>query len=145
MEDVTATVVGRHADSMIPLRNYTTVAGVPVGNLLSEEKIEQLFEDTRNAGGLIVDMAQRASAYYGPSAAACDLAEAIVRDTNRILSVSFVLDGELGVSGVAMSLPATIGAAGISRVLVPKLSDQETEQFVESGAALSEVIQGGKR
>ncbi len=140
MEDVSATVVGRHSSSMIPLADYCTVAGVPISRLLSADKIEALFEATRTAGDLIVKMAQRANAYYGPSAVACDLAEAINHNSGRILPVSLVLNGEYGVSGVAMSLPAVIGKNGVEQVLKPKLTGEQQKQFTATADELRLVI-----
>lgn len=139
MENVAALVIGRHSADMIPLRRYTSVSGVPIDMLLEKERIDELFEETRNAGDLIVTMAQRASAYYGPSAAAADVAEAVIRSTRRIMPVSVMLDGQYGQSGVAMSLPAMIGATGVERVLEPILTDEELAQFKRSAAELAAV------
>ncbi|TVR33448.1 MAG: malate dehydrogenase [Spirochaetaceae bacterium] len=140
MEDITATVVGRHSSSMVPLANYCTVAGVPITRLLPADRIEALFEATRNAGDLIVDMAQRASAYYGPSAAACDLAEAIVRNSGRICPVSIVLKGEYGLHDVAMSLPAIIGRNGVEQVLEPELDPEQKSRFVTAAHELQQIL-----
>lgn len=140
MDNVAATVIGRHADSMIPLAGYTCVSGVPVTQLLEESKLEELFERTRNAGDLIVQMAQRASSYYGPSAAVADIAEAIVRDEGRIMPVSVMFTGEYGVSGVAMSLPSVIGKNGIEQTLKPRLTDEQTKILVDSAAELEKIL-----
>lgn len=140
MEDISATVIGRHSGSMVPLADYCTVAGVPISRLLSADRIEALFEATRNAGDLIVDMAQRASAYYGPSAAACDLAEAIHRNSGRICPVSIVLAGEYGMRNVAMSLPAIIGRNGVEQVLQPKLSEEQKQRFVIAARELQQIL-----
>ena len=140
MEDITATVIGRHSSSMVPLANYCTVAGVPISRLLPADRIEALFEATRNAGDLIVDMAQRASAYYGPSAAACDLAEAIVRNSGRICPVSIVLKGEYGLHDVAMSLPAIIGRNGVEQVLEPELEPEQRKRFVTAAHELQQIL-----
>lgn len=142
MENVTATVIGRHADSMIPLAGYTCVSGVPVTQLLGESKLHELFEKTRSAGDLIVQMAQRASSYYGPSAAVADLAEAIVRDEGRIMPVSVAFTGQYGVTGVAMSLPAVIGKNGVEQTLKPKLTDAQQKQLVDSAAELEKILAG---
>jgi len=126
MENVTALVVGRHSDSMIPLKEYCRVSGVPAESLMKEEKLEALFYETKNAGGMIVEMAQRASSFYGPSAVAADLAEAIFRDSKRIISVSHLFSGQYGIANVCLSLPAVIGATGIEKTLQPQLNtDQE--------------------
>jgi len=140
MENVTANVIGRHAPGMIPLAKYTTVSGVPVDRLIAPERLSELFERTRNAGDVIVDMAQRANAYYGPSASAADLAEAIRRDTGRIMPISLVLNGEFGVKGVAMSLPAVIGRNGVEQVLKPQLTDEQLKQFTTSASELEQIL-----
>jgi malate dehydrogenase len=141
-ENVQATVIGRHSDAMIPLPRYCTVSGVPVSQLIASERLEALFEETRNAGNLIVDMAQRASSYYGPSAAATDLAQAVNMNTGRILSVSMLLEGEYGIDGVAMSLPAVIGRNGIEQVMLPRLSDDEQKKLTSSAEDVRAIMQG---
>lgn len=142
MDNVTATVIGRHADSMIPLADYSSVSGVPLTQLLDAEKIDELFEKTRNAGDLIVQMAQRASSYYGPSAAVSELAEAIVRDEGRILPVSVMFTGQFGITGVAMSLPAVIGKNGVEQTLQPRLSGAQQKQLTDSAAELESILAG---
>ena len=137
MDDVSALVVGRHSDAMIPLARYTCVSGVPVTQLMSAERLTELFDETKTAGDVIVTMAQRASAYYGPSAAASDLAEAVCRDSRRVLPVSVTLAGEFGVSGVAMTLPAIVGRNGIHRIILPELSEDEVPRFSRSAADLA--------
>lgn len=140
MDNVTALVIGRHATPMLPLADYCTVSGIPITSLLDEAEIEQLFERTRQAGDLIVDMAERASAYYGPSAVACDLAESILRDSRRILSVSLMFEGQYGIEGVAMSLPAIIGEEGIVKILEPKLTADQKETLETSAESIRSVV-----
>ena len=139
-ENVTALVIGRHADSMVPLADYCRVSGIPVNTLMPPERLEELFEETKKSGGLIVDLAERASAYYGPSAVASDLAEAIVRDSHRIISVSIDFQGRYGIEGVAMSLPAVIGRGGVVRVLEPKLTASQLAILNESASTISSVV-----
>ena len=138
--DVRATVIGRHSDGMIPLKRYCSVAGVPLDVLLPPAEIDALFARTETAGDDIVGMEQRTSAYYGPSAAAADLAEAVLLDTNRILSVSLMYTGQYGISDVAMSLPAMIGEDGIERVLEPDLTDDEIAALKRSAEGLARII-----
>ncbi len=139
-ENVQATVIGRHANAMIPLSRYCTVSGVPVAQLMPSDRLEELFEETRNAGNLIVDMAQRASSYYGPSAAATELAQAVNMNTGRIMTVSMMLRGEYGIEGVAMSLPAVIGRNGIEQVMLPQLTDAEQQKLTASGEDLKNMM-----
>ena len=134
--DVKATVIGRHSDEMIALPSYCSVAGVPATTLMSEARFSELVRQTVGAGDQIVELARRTSSFYGPAAAATDLAEAIIRGTNRIVSVSLVLNGQYGLSDVALSLPAIIGAAGIERVLEPLLTDDEKSRFAKSAQSL---------
>jgi malate dehydrogenase len=142
MENVSALVVGRHSDAMIPLLDYCCVSGVPLDRLVPMPRIQALFSETRKAGGLIVEMAQAASAYYGPSAVAADLAEAIILNTHRIASVSLWLTGQYGVSDVAMSLPAVIGSSGIERVLEPRLTEDQEELLRRSAEEIRGIMAG---
>lgn len=122
-ENITATVIGRHSDQMIALPEYTRVSGVPVSMLMDHADLERAIDETRRAGDVIVEMSQRASSYYGPSAAAADVCQAVLWDTHRVLPVSFVWSGHYGIDGVAMSLPVVLGKGGINRVLEPVLDD----------------------
>jgi malate dehydrogenase len=126
---------------MIPLGRYSTVSGVPVTQLLPLDRLEPLYKVTRNAGSIIVDLAQRASAYYGPSAVAADLAEAVHRDAHRIVSVSLLFTGQYGIQGAAMSLPAVIGRRGIERVLEPRLAADEIAVLREGAELISRVLE----
>lgn len=136
-EDVKATVIGRHSDEMIALPAYCSVAGVPVTKLMTEARFSELVRETVEAGDRIVALAKRTNSYYGPAAAAADIAEAVVRGTNRILSVSLLLSGQYGISDVAMSLPALVGPAGVERVLEPQLTDGELVRLKASADALA--------
>jgi len=138
-ENITATVVGRHSDQMMPLVDYSRVNGVPVSTLMDEVHLAQVLDETRNAGDLIVEMSQRSSSFYGPSAAAADVVQAIVWDTKRILPVSFVWDGQYGIAGVAMSLPTVLGFTGIERVLEPKLSQDQVQNLKTSADELTSI------
>ncbi len=140
MENVSAQVIGRHADDMIPVKNYCSVSGISLDNFFSEEEVEELFKQTREAGNLIVELAGRASAYYGPSAVIAELAEAITMDTGRVLSVSHLLKGEFGINDIALSLPCVIGKKGISKVFEPKLSGQEISVLKKSADLIQKTI-----
>ncbi|MFO8043064.1 MAG: malate dehydrogenase [Alkalispirochaeta sp.] len=138
-ENITATVVGRHSDQMMPLVDYSRVNGVPVSTLMDQVHLEQVIDETRNAGDLIVEMSQRSSSFYGPSAAAADVVQAIIWDTKRVLPVSFVWDGQYGIEGVAMSLPTVLGFTGIERVLEPKLSQDQVQTLKKSADELTSI------
>lgn len=138
-ENITATVVGRHSDQMMPLVDYSRVNGVPVSTLMDDVHLARVLDETRNAGDLIVEMSQRSSSFYGPSAAAADVVQAIVWDTKRILPVSFVWDGQYGIAGVAMSLPTVLGFTGIERVLEPQLSQDQVRILKQSADELTAI------
>jgi malate dehydrogenase len=142
-ENISATVIGRHSDAMIVMLRYCSVSGLPLTSLLSEEQQRKIVEQTRRAGDLIVNMAQRSSAFYAPSAAIADLVDAIHMDLRRITCVSLLFDGEYGISGVAMSLPAVIGRNGIERVITPRLTEQEHEQLGSSAGQLEKILASG--
>ena len=140
VEDVDAMAVGRHdSDIIIPL-SYSKVSGIPVEHLLSAETCRGLVEEVRGAGERIVEQSGRSAAFYAPAAVAADVIEAVVRDSGRVLSVSSVLDGQLDARGVALSLPAMIGAEGIRRILEPKLAGAERKAFAQSASAVAELV-----
>lgn len=140
MENVSAQVVGRHTDDMIILRSYCSVSGISLECFFSLDQVEKLFEKTRQAGSLIVDLAGRSSAYYGPSAVVAELAEAICLDTGRLFSVSHVLTGIFGIKDVALSLPCVVNKTGISKVIQPKLSDEEIRSLRNSADLIAQII-----
>lgn len=140
MENVAAQVVGRHTADMILLKDYCCVSGISLDNFMDQSKIDELFEQTKQAGALIVDLAGRASAYYGPSAVAVELAEAICRDTGRVLSVSHMLTGQFGISNVALSLPSVITKTGISKVIEPQLSQKEIDGLKSSAQIITQTL-----
>jgi malate dehydrogenase len=141
MEDVSAMVIGRHSDSMLALPRYCSVSGVPLPQLLPLPRVEALVAETAGAGDLIVQMAQRSSAFYAPSAAVADIVNSVHMDLRRVLCVSLVLQGEYGLSGVALSLPAVIGKGGVRRVLTPRLNGEELAVLKRSAAELASLAE----
>ncbi len=141
MENVAAQVVGRHTDDMILLKDYCCVSGVPIESFLSPDRVDALLEETRKAGSLIVDLAGRASAYYGPSAVVAELAEAIRLNTGRLISVSQVLSGEFGINGVALSFPSIMGNSGVLKMLEPKLTPDQISNLKESAGLIAKTIE----
>jgi malate dehydrogenase len=142
METVSAIVIGRHSDEMIVPPRYCTVSGVPLPLLMSEARIAALVAQTRSAGGLVVELAGHSSAYYAPSAAIAELADAVHMDLGRVCCVSVVLAGEYGARDVALSLPAVIGSSGVRRVLVPELTADEREAFLASARQVAAIVEG---
>jgi malate dehydrogenase len=144
MEIVSAMVIGRHSDDMICLPRYSSVAGVPLPLLLPAHRIAALVEETRTAGDLVMELAKRSSAYYAPSAAVAELADAIHMNLRRIFPVSILLDGEYGARDAALSLPAVIGEQGVIRVLTPELTPEERGIFQESARRVAAAVRGGR-
>lgn len=143
--EVTAIVVGPHHASMVFLKDTIRVAGIPVQMLMEDSRLDELIEEARLAGDAILDMAQRSTSYYGPSAAAARLIEAIARDTHASLPVSMVCDGEYGVQGLSIGILAQIGAGGVEKVLQPTMSDSESQAFETAAARLRVVWEQANR
>ena len=125
VEDVTAFVLGGHGDSMVPLPRYTSVAGIPLTDLLPQEKIDALVKRTRNGGIEIVNFLKTGSAYYAPSAAAVQMVESIVKDKKRILPSAVYLEGEYGLTGTVAGVPVKLGKNGVEQIMEIKLSADE--------------------
>ncbi len=140
MDNVSAQVVGRHTDDMILVPGYCAVSGISLDHFLTQDQITELFDQTRKAGSLIVGLAERASAYYGPSAVIAELAEAICMDTGRLASVSHLLSGQLGIHDVAMSLPCVVGKNGIARTIEPQLSAADRRLMVQSAQLIQQTL-----
>lgn len=138
--EVTALVVGPHRQSMVVLRDSVRVAGIPAVQLLGAEKLEALVEEVRTAGDTILQMAQHSTSYYAPSAAAQALIQAICRDTHDILPISFRLEGEYGIHGLAVSVPAQVGLSGVEKVLPAPMSEQEKKAFAAAADELRAAI-----
>ncbi len=139
VENIQAFVLGGHGDTMVPLPRYTTVAGVPLTELLPAEKIEALVKRTRNGGGEIVALLKSGSAYYAPAAAVCEMAEAILRDKKKILPCAAYLEGEYGIRGLFIGVPCKLGARGIESVIEVKLTAEEQAQLRKSADAVQEL------
>ncbi|HUO99995.1 MAG TPA: malate dehydrogenase [Gemmatimonadota bacterium] len=140
VRDVTAFVLGGHGDSMVPLPRYSTMAGIPLPHLLSDERIEALVERTRKGGGEIVELLGSGSAYYAPSAAVVEMAEAILRDQNRILPCAAWLQGEYGLSDVYVGVPVKLGAGGIKEIVEIELTGEERKALHASAAHVKETM-----
>lgn len=140
VEDIQALVLGGHGDSMVPLPRYATVGGIPLTQLLSAEKIEQIVNRTRNAGGEIVSLLKLGSAYYSPSASAVQMAEAILKDKKRVLSCCAYLEGEYGLNKICFGVPVKLGARGVEQVLEVSLTGEEQELVKKSAREVEENI-----
>ena len=132
VEDVTAFVLGGHGDSMVPLPRYTSVAGIPLGDLLPQEKIDALVTRARNGGIEIVNYLKTGSAYYAPSSAAVQMVEAIVKDKKRILPCATYLQGEYGLRDTVVGVPVKLGKNGIEQIIEIKLTPEESAALKKS-------------
>lgn len=130
---------------MVPLPRYSTVAGVPITELIPEERIAALIERTRQGGAEIVQLLKTGSAYYAPASAAVEMTEAILRDRKKILPCAAYLDGEYGIRGLFMGVPVKLGARGIERIIELRLTEAETAAFRTSAAAVADLLATLKR
>jgi len=132
VEDVDAIVLGGHGDSMVPLARYSTVNGIPITELLPEEKIHELAERTRKGGEEIVNLLKTGSAYYAPGAAVAEMVEAILKDKKRILPCAAYCNSEYDVGGYFVGVPVKLGRKGVEEVIELKLNNEEKEAFRKS-------------
>ena len=139
VENMSCLVLGGHGDMMVPLVRYTTVASIPITELLSKERIDAIVQRTREGGGEIVKLLKTGSAYYAPAAAAVEMAEAILKDKKKILPCAAYLDGEYGVNGYYMGVLCKLGAAGLEQIVQIKLNEEERAAFMRSAAAVKEL------
>ena len=133
--EVTGLIIGPHHPSMIFLRDTIRVSGIPAAALLGEQRLLQLIDDARNAGDTILQLAQRSTSFYAPSAAAAVLVDAIVCNTRALLPVSVRCEGEYGVKGLAIGVPAFVGEKGVDRILQLKLSEIDRHAFAQAAGA----------
>jgi malate dehydrogenase len=129
VEDVTALVLGGHGDTMVPLVRYCTVAGIPVEQLISKERIEAIVDRTKGAGGEVVGLLKTGSAFVSPALSALEMAESILKDKKRVLACACQLEGEYGVDGLYVGVPCVLGADGVERVIEVELNADEKKLF----------------
>jgi len=140
VEDVQALVLGGHGDDMVPLVRYTSVGGIPITELMAEEKIDQLVARTRAGGGEIVALLKDGSAYYAPSAAITQMVEAVLLDKKRILPACAYLTGEYGINGLCVGVPVKLGSAGVEQVMQIGLTEDERTALQSSAASVQELV-----
>ena len=141
VENVTAFVLGGHGDSMVPLPRYSTVAGIPISELLPKERIEALVARTANGGAEIVNLLKAGSAFYAPAASVVEMVEAILKDKKKILPCTAYLEGEYGVHGLYVGVPVKLGRQGIEQVIQIKLTAEEQAALKRSVDAVRELTQ----
>ena len=150
VEDVTAFVLGGHGDSMVPLTRYSTVAGIPLTDLvkmkwLSQKRLDEIVDRTRNGGGEIVNLLKTGSAFYAPASSAIAMAESYLKDKKRVLPCAAYLRGEYGIRGLYVGVPVVIGAKGVERVVEIKLDPAERKAFNASVQAVKKTVADADR
>jgi malate dehydrogenase len=141
VENVHSLVLGGHGDTMVPLPRYTTVASIPLPDLLPKERIDAIIDRTRNGGGEIVNLLRTGGAYYAPSAATVQMVEAILRDKHQILPCAVYLEGEFGINGLFVGVPVKLGARGLEEVIEIRLSEEERAALHKSAGAVRELVE----
>jgi malate dehydrogenase len=139
VENVTAFVLGGHGDTMVPLPRYSTVAGIPITELIPPDRVAQLVQRTRDGGAEIVKYLKTGSAYYAPSSAATEMAEAILKDKKKILPCAAYLEGEYGIKGLYVGVPVKLGSKGIEQIIQIKLTAEEQAGLNKSADAVKEL------
>src|SRR5277367_2087411 len=140
VENVNAFVLGGHGDTMVPLPRYSTVAGIPITELIPKDRLDALVQRTRDGGAEIVKYLKTGSAYYAPSAAATEMVEAILKDKKKILPCAAYLDGEYGIKGLFVGVPVKLGASGIEQIIEIKLTAEEQAALNKSADAVKELV-----
>ncbi|HEY6293039.1 MAG TPA: malate dehydrogenase [Terriglobia bacterium] len=140
VQNVQGFVLGGHGDTMVPVPRYTTVAGIPVGELLPKDKLDAIIKRTAGGGAEIVGLLKTGSAFYAPSAAAVEMVEAIFNDRKKILPCAAYLDGEYGIHGLFVGVPVKLGARGIEQIIEIKLTAEEQAALRKSADAVKELV-----
>jgi len=140
VENTHAFVLGGHGDTMVPLQRYSTVAGIPVTELISKERIDALIERTRKGGAEIVGLLKTGSAYYAPASAAVEMAEAVLKDKKKILPCAAYLKGEYGINDLFIGVPVKLGSSGIEEIIQIKLTDEENAALKRSADAVKGIV-----
>lgn len=140
VENISCFVLGGHGDTMVPLPRYSTVAGVPITELLPQEKIDAIVKRTQGGGAEIVSLLKTGSAYYAPSAAVLEMIEAIFHDKKKILPCAALLEGEYGINGLYVGVPVKLGSRGVEEVVQIKLAAEEDAALKKSAAAVKELV-----
>jgi len=145
VENTHAFVLGGHGDTMVPLPRYSTVAGIPITELMPPDRIEALADRTRNGGAEIVGLLKTGSAYYAPASAAVEMAEAILKDKKKILPCAALLEGEYGIEGLFIGVPVKLGESGVEEIIEIDLTAEEKEALGHSADAVRGLVEDLKR
>ncbi len=139
IRDIHGIVLGGHGDTMVPLPRHTSVAGIPVRELMAEDKLQEIIKRTRNGGGEIVNLIG-VSAWYAPAAGVVEMVEAVVRDQKRIIPSAVLLNGQYGYNGLYIGVPAVLGAKGVEKIIEMELNDEEKGMLGISAKAVQDVV-----
>ena len=145
VENTHAFVLGGHGDTMVPLPRYSTVAGIPITELISKDRIDALVERTRTGGAEIVGLLKTGSAYYAPASAAVEMAEAILKDKKKILPCAVCFNGEYGINDLFIGVPVKLGENGVEEIIEIELTDSEKEALDHSANAVRKLVEDMKR
>jgi malate dehydrogenase len=140
VQDVQGLVLGGHGDTMVPVPSYTTVAGIPIADLMPKEQLDKIIARTAKGGGEIVNLLKTGSAYYAPSAAVAQMVDAIFNDRKKILPCAAYLEGEYGINGLFVGVPVKLGAKGVEQIIEIRLTAEEKAALAKSAAAVKELV-----
>jgi malate dehydrogenase len=145
VENIHAFVLGGHGDTMVPLPRYSTVAGIPITELIPKERLDAIVTRTRNGGAEIVSLLKTGSAFYAPASSAVEMAESILKDRKKILACAAYLEGEYGINGLFIGVPVKLGKGGIEEIIQIKLTAEEDAALKKSAAAVQELVDTMKK
>jgi malate dehydrogenase len=140
VQDVTCMVLGGHGDTMVPVTRYATIGGVPVEELIPANRLKEIVDRTRFAGGEIVKLFGNGSAFYAPAQSAIEMAESYLRDKKRVIPCASLCEGEFGIDGYFIGVPSVIGAGGVERILEFKLNDDEKTELKNTLDAVKKTV-----
>jgi malate dehydrogenase len=141
VRDVTGFVLGGHGDTMVPVVSYSNVAGVPIRQKISDGRIEEIVQRTRDGGAEVVKLLQKGSAFYAPAAAVAEMADSIIHDQKRVLPCAALCQGEFGIEGLFVGVPVRLGKEGVEEIVEIDLEDDEKEQLAKSAEAVRELVE----
>ncbi len=145
VDNIQAFVLGGHGDTMVPITRYTTVAGVPITELMKPDRVEALVQRTRTGGAEIVNLLKTGSAYYAPASAAVAMAEAIIKDKKKIMPCAVYLEGEYGIRDLFIGVPVKLGMRGVEEIIQVKLSPEDQKALENSANAVRQLVEDIKR
>ncbi|HEX6457897.1 MAG TPA: malate dehydrogenase [Thermoleophilaceae bacterium] len=140
VRDVTGFVLGGHGDTMVPVVSYSNVAGVPIRQKISDSRIEEIVQRTRDGGAEVVKLLQKGSAFYAPAAAVAEMCDSIIHDQKRVLPCAALCQGEFGIDGLFVGVPVRLGKEGVEEIVEIELEDDEKQQLEKSAAAVKELV-----